>query len=60
MAEKPIIGERKAFMTGNEAVAWAALAAGADIMYGYPITPQNKLYWTRMALNLEEVFTDRR
>jgi 2-oxoglutarate ferredoxin oxidoreductase subunit alpha len=51
MAEKPIIGERKAFMTGNEAVAWAALAAGADIMYGYPITPQNEImhYWTRMA-----------
>ena len=51
MAEKPITGERKAFMTGNEAVAWAALAAGADIMYGYPITPQNEImhYWTRMA-----------
>lgn len=38
-------------MTGNEAVAWAALAADADIMYGYPITPQNEVmhYWTRLA-----------
>lgn len=38
------------FMTGNEAVAWAALAAGADIMYGYPITPQNEImhYWARL------------
>ena len=36
-------------MTGNEAVCWAALAAGAEIMYGYPITPQNEImhYWTR-------------
>jgi len=50
MAEKPIQGEKKAFMTGNEVVAWAALAAGAEIMYGYPITPQNEImhYWTRM------------
>ncbi|SHF11473.1 transketolase C-terminal domain-containing protein [Desulforamulus putei] len=49
MSEKPITGEKRAFMTGNEVVAWAALAAGADIMYGYPITPQNEImhYWTR-------------
>jgi 2-oxoglutarate ferredoxin oxidoreductase subunit alpha len=48
---KPIEGEKKVFMTGNEVVAWAALAAGAEIMYGYPITPQNEImhYWTRMA-----------
>lgn len=51
MAEKPIQGEKRVFMTGNEAVAWAALAAEADIMYGYPITPQNEImhYWTRLA-----------
>lgn len=51
MADKPITGEKRAFMTGNEAVTWAALAAGAHIMYGYPITPQNEImhYWTRMA-----------
>jgi len=38
-------------MTGNEVVAWAALAAGAEIMFGYPITPQNEImhYWTRLA-----------
>ncbi|GAB6179058.1 pyruvate flavodoxin/ferredoxin oxidoreductase-like protein [Desulfotomaculum defluvii] len=49
MSEKPITGEKRAFMTGNEVVAWACLAAGADIMYGYPITPQNEImhYWTR-------------
>jgi pyruvate/2-oxoacid:ferredoxin oxidoreductase alpha subunit len=29
-----IIGEpKKAFMTGNETVAWACLAAGADIRF---------------------------
>lgn len=51
MAEKPIQGEKRVFMTGNEVVAWAAVAAKADIMYGYPITPQNEImhYWTRMA-----------
>lgn len=38
-------------MTGNEVVAWAALAAGADFLYGYPITPQNEImhYWARLA-----------
>lgn len=51
MADKPIQGEKRVFMTGNEAVAWAALAADVDIMYGYPITPQNEImhYWTRLA-----------
>lgn len=51
MPEKIIHEEKRAFMTGNEVVAWAAMAAGADIMYGYPITPQNEVmhYWTRLA-----------
>lgn len=51
MAEKPIQGQKRVFMTGNEVVAWAALAAKAEIMYGYPITPQNEImhYWTRLA-----------
>lgn len=49
--EKPVVGMKKVFMTGNETVAWAALAAGVDIMFGYPITPQNEImhYWTRLA-----------
>lgn len=39
------------FMTGNEVVAWAALAANADFLYGYPITPQNEImhYWAKLA-----------
>ncbi|MEW5785077.1 MAG: ferredoxin oxidoreductase [Bacillota bacterium] len=43
--------ERSAFMTGNEVVAQAALAAGAEYMFGYPITPQNEImhYWRRLA-----------
>jgi 2-oxoglutarate ferredoxin oxidoreductase subunit alpha len=43
--------EQRMFVTGNELVAWGALAADADIMYGYPITPQNEImhYWTRLA-----------
>lgn len=49
--EKPIQGEKRYFMTGNEVVAWGALAAQADYMFGYPITPQNEImhYWTRLA-----------
>ncbi|WP_122627222.1 ferredoxin oxidoreductase [Lucifera butyrica] len=51
MAEVSLQGEQRVFMTGNEVVAWAALAANVDIMYGYPITPQNEImhYWTRLA-----------
>lgn len=58
MPDKPIKGEKRAFMTGNEVVAWAAIAAGADIMYGYPITPQNEImhYWTRMAPKFNKKF----
>lgn len=58
MADKPIQGEKRVFMTGNEVVAWAALAADADIMYGYPITPQNEImhYWTRLAPKYERRF----
>lgn len=58
MVEKVIEGEKRAFMTGNEVCAWAALAAQADIMYGYPITPQNEImhYWTRLAPKLNKKF----
>lgn len=58
MADKPIEGEKRVFMTGNEVVAWAALAADVDIMYGYPITPQNEImhYWTRLAPKYDRGF----
>ncbi|MCL6638218.1 MAG: ferredoxin oxidoreductase [Firmicutes bacterium] len=58
MSEKPVTGEKRAFLTGNEVVAWAALAAKADIMYGYPITPQNEImhYWTRLAPKYNKKF----
>lgn len=54
-----VIGESKrSFVTGNEAAAWACMAAGADIMFGYPITPQNEImhYWTRIAPQFEREF----
>ena len=58
MTDKPVQGEKRVFMTGNEVIAWAAVAAGADIMYGYPITPQNEImhYWTRLAPKFEKKF----
>ncbi len=51
MAQQLVEGEKKVFMTGNEVCAWAAAVSGVDIMYGYPITPQNEVmhYWTRLA-----------
>ncbi len=51
MGEASLKGEQRVFMTGNEVIAWAAVAAQVDIMYGYPITPQNEImhYWTRLA-----------
>lgn len=58
MTDKPIQGEKRVFMTGNEVIAWAAVAAGADVMYGYPITPQNEImhYWTRLAPKHNKTF----
>ena len=49
--QKILNDENEMFMTGNEVVAWAALAAKADFMYGYPITPQNEImyYWAKLA-----------
>ncbi|MDD4601855.1 MAG: ferredoxin oxidoreductase, partial [Negativicutes bacterium] len=58
MAEVSLKGEQRVFMTGNEVVAWAAVAAKVDIMYGYPITPQNEImhYWTRLAPKYDKEF----
>lgn len=58
MAQNFIQEEKRAFMIGNEVVAWAAMAAKADIMYGYPITPQNEVmhYWTRLAPKYNKSF----
>jgi len=35
--------DKKSFLTGNEVVIKAALAAGADSFYGYPITPATEI-----------------
>ncbi len=35
--------QTRTLMTGNEAIAEAAIRAGCDAYYGYPITPQNEL-----------------
>ena len=58
MATKPFEKDTNVFVTGNEVVAWAALAADAQIMYGYPITPQNEImhYWTRLAPKFDRKF----
>lgn len=58
MLQNFIQEEKRAFMTGNEVVAMAAMAAKADIMYGYPITPQNEVmhYWTRLAPKYNKSF----
>ena len=51
MTKNPIEDKKKVFITGNEVVVRAALAAEAAMLYGYPITPQNEImhYWTKYA-----------
>ncbi|GBF22833.1 2-oxoglutarate/2-oxoacid ferredoxin oxidoreductase subunit alpha [Candidatus Gastranaerophilus sp. (ex Termes propinquus)] len=46
MVKKLITQDTKMFLTGNEVIAYAANAAEAEFMYGYPITPQNEVMHT--------------
>ncbi len=46
MVKKLIEKDTKMFLTGNEVIAYAANAAEAEFMYGYPITPQNEIMHT--------------
>ena len=41
----------KEFMMGNEIVTRAALAAGAEVMFGYPITPTTEILESWIALS---------
>jgi 2-oxoglutarate/2-oxoacid ferredoxin oxidoreductase subunit alpha len=40
---EPSDGKRRLLMTGNDATALGALAAGCRIMFGYPITPASEV-----------------
>ncbi len=57
MSEKVPIGE-KVLMKGNEAIGEAAVQAGCDCYYGYPITPQNELtaYMSKRMIEEGRVF----
>ncbi|MDR1867676.1 MAG: 3-methyl-2-oxobutanoate dehydrogenase subunit VorB [Treponema sp.] len=48
----------KVLMKGNEAIAKAAILAGCQVYFGYPITPQNELiaYMARVMLERKRVF----
>jgi 2-oxoglutarate ferredoxin oxidoreductase subunit alpha len=46
MVNKLIKQDTRMFLTGNEVIAYAANAAQAEFMYGYPITPQNEIMHT--------------
>ncbi len=52
------MGQEKVLMTGNEAIGEAAIRAGVQAYYGYPITPQNELtaYMSRRMLEEGRVF----
>jgi 2-oxoglutarate/2-oxoacid ferredoxin oxidoreductase subunit alpha len=52
------MAEEKRLMKGNEAIAEAAIRAGCDAYFGYPITPQNELiaYMARHMLDKGRVF----
>ena len=41
-------------MKGNEAIAEAAIRAGADAFYGYPITPQTEVMEYLMEVDAEK------
>jgi 2-oxoglutarate/2-oxoacid ferredoxin oxidoreductase subunit alpha len=48
----------KTLMKGNEAIAQAAINAGCDAFFGYPITPQNELteYMAKYLAQANKVF----
>src|SRR4030042_5955613 len=48
----------RTLMKGNEAIAEAAVRAGCDAYFGYPITPQTELleYMSRRMVELGRVF----
>jgi 2-oxoglutarate ferredoxin oxidoreductase subunit alpha len=56
--QNSILEKKRMFITGNEAVAWAAIAAKADALFGYPITPQTEImqYWTKLAPTYNKLF----
>ncbi len=45
-------------MKGNEAIAEAAIRAGADGYFGYPITPQSEILEYLMEANPEDNHRD--
>jgi len=52
------MAEEKRLMKGNEAMGEAAVRAGCDAYFGYPITPQNELtaYMAKNMLDKKRVF----
>lgn len=50
--------KKRMFISGNEAVALAGIAAKADALFGYPITPQTEImeYWAKLALQYNKIF----
>jgi 2-oxoglutarate/2-oxoacid ferredoxin oxidoreductase subunit alpha len=52
------VAEEKRLMKGNEAIGEAAIRAGCDAYFGYPITPQNELtaYMAKGMLERGRVF----
>ena len=58
MVNKLIKEDTKMFLTGNEVLAYAANAAEAEFMYGYPITPQNEIMhtWCKLLPKMEAGF----
>jgi len=45
-----MVHPRRALVTGNEMIAWGALAAGCSFFSGYPITPASEIYAEMMRL----------
>jgi 2-oxoglutarate ferredoxin oxidoreductase subunit alpha len=58
MTQQRRIVDERILMCGNEALAEAAIIAGVDAYFGYPITPQNEIaaYMSRRMPEEERVF----
>jgi 2-oxoglutarate ferredoxin oxidoreductase subunit alpha len=48
----------RVLMKGNEAIAQAAILGGADVFFGYPITPQNEIpeYLSKAMMENHRIF----
>ena len=58
MRDKEVINMHKEFLMGNEAIALGALAAGVNLVAGYPGTPSTEVLETIAKRNPGNVYVE--